>query len=113
MAKKYTGKELQKQQRRIIAAQRAINKKLGITLTQSDIKAIGEILTFVDSQNYFGDVYKDKREEQIKAAEWWTNLFFMNDKDYKKNKTDIQEIMDKVIKTNLDKANEIKNFLII
>ena len=82
-------------------------------ITNKQFKAIGEILTFVDSQNYFGDVYKDKREEQIKAAEWWTNLFFMNDKDYKKNKTDIQEIMDKVIKTNLDKANEIKNFLII
>jgi len=81
-------------------------------ITNNQFKAIGEILTFVDSQNYFGDTYKDKREEQIKAAEYWTKLFFMNDKDYKKNKTDIQEIMNKVIKNNLDKAAELKKILI-
>ena len=76
-------------------------------ITNNQFKAIGEILSFVNSQNYFGDVYKEKREEQIKAAEWWTKLFFMDSKDYTKNKKDIQDLMNKVIKNNLDNANEL------
>jgi 23S rRNA U2552 (ribose-2'-O)-methylase RlmE/FtsJ len=81
-------------------------------ITNNQFKAIGQILTFVDSQNYFGDVYKEKREEQIKAAEYWTKLFFMEDKDYKKNKTEIQEIMNKIIKNNSDRANELQKYLV-
>lgn len=67
MAKKYTGKELQKQQRRMVAAQRAINKKLGITLTQSDIKAIGEILLEkykLISQEEALEAFKDYRSSE-------------------------------------------------
>jgi len=80
-------------------------------ITNKQFKAIGEILTFIDSQNYFGDVYKDKREEQIKAAEYWTNLFFMDKKNYKENKTKIQELINKVNKNNIDKVKELNNII--
>ena len=70
-------------------------------LTNKQFTSIGKILTFVDSQNYFGDVYKDNRDLQIKASEFWTKLFLMSDKDYKKNKTEIQELFDKNNKDNL------------
>ena len=81
-------------------------------ITNKQFTAIGRILTFVDSQNYFGDVYKDNRDLQIKAAEFWTKLFLMGDKDYKKNKTEIQELFNKNNKDNLTKSGELKKILI-
>jgi len=76
-------------------------------ITNKQFRAIGEIITFVNSQNYYGDVYKEKRDEQIKAAEFWNELFFMETKDYKKNKTKIVELMEKSNKENLNKSKEL------
>jgi 23S rRNA U2552 (ribose-2'-O)-methylase RlmE/FtsJ len=81
-------------------------------ILNTQFKSIGDIISFVNSQNYYGDTYQEKREEQIEAAEYWTDLFFMPETEFKKNKIKINDISFISNKINMDKMLEIEKNLI-
>jgi 23S rRNA U2552 (ribose-2'-O)-methylase RlmE/FtsJ len=82
-------------------------------ILNSQFKAIGDIITFINSQNYYGDTYQEKREEQIQAAEYWTKLFFMDLGEFKENKKKINDISFSSNKINIDKSIEFEKTLVV
>jgi hypothetical protein len=44
-------------------------------ISNPQFKNIGEIVTFIEREIYSGDEYHDKRDEQIKGASFWLDLF--------------------------------------
>ena len=85
-----------------------INKEIA----NKQFKAIGEIMTFADGDNYINDVYHDRRDAQIKAAAYWTDLYLMPLDKYKSNKTKIMEILDKSVKENIEKSKELDKIIV-
>jgi hypothetical protein len=97
-----------------------IDREIKIRLTQfnnlienKQFKAIGQILTFVASQNFYGDNYQKAREEQIEASKFWTDLFLMSSTEYKQNKAKINDMSYLSNKINLEGSLELKKKLII
>lgn len=81
-------------------------------IENKQFKAIGQILTFVLAQNFYGDVYQKAREEQIEAAKFWTDLFLMPNAEYKQNKAKINDMSYLSNKINLEASLELKKKLI-
>jgi hypothetical protein len=81
-------------------------------ILNTQFKSIGNIITFINSQNYYGDTYQEKREEQIQSADYWTKLFFMDNGDFKENKKKINDISFSSNKINIDKALEFEKTLV-
>jgi hypothetical protein len=82
-------------------------------LENKQFKAIGQILTFVASQNFYGDLYQKSREEQILASKFWGDLFLMSPSEYKQNKAKINDMSYLSNKINLEESLELKKKLII
>ena len=82
-------------------------------LENKQFKAIGQILTFIASQNFYGDLYQKSREEQILASKFWTDLFLMSASEYKQNKAKINDMSYLSNKINLEESLELKKKLII
>jgi hypothetical protein len=81
-------------------------------LENKQFKAIGQILTFVYAQNFYGDQYQKAREEQIEATKFWTELFIMSPAEYKQNKAKINDMSYLSNKINLEGSLELKKKLI-
>ena len=81
-------------------------------LLNTQFKSISEIITFINSQNYYGDTYQDKRTVQLEASEYWTKLFFMSNGEYKENKKKINDISFLSNKINTDKSLIIQKTLV-
>jgi 23S rRNA U2552 (ribose-2'-O)-methylase RlmE/FtsJ len=49
-----------------------------INITQTNIQQINinKVVTYIKSNNYFGDMYHGYREGQIRANKWWIDHFF-------------------------------------
>lgn len=61
----------------------SIPRNLMVSLTQTNVaianrqlKSINEIVSFIKSQNFYGDTYQTKREVQIAASNYWTQVFY-------------------------------------
>lgn len=96
-----------------------IDPEMKVRLTQfnnqienKQFKAIGQILSFVSAQNFYGDIYQKSREEQIEAAKFWTELFLMPNAEYKQNKAKINDMSYLSNKINLEASLELKKKLI-
>ncbi len=81
-------------------------------ILNKQFKTIGEIITFINSQNYYGDTYQERRGLQIEAAEYWSELFLMKPSDFKQQKTKINDISFLSNKINMDKVLEIEKTLV-
>jgi len=80
-------------------------------LMNKQFKAIGQMITFIYSQNFYGDTYQKAREEQIEAAKFWNELFFMSQGEYKQNKAKINDMSYISNKINLEGSLELKKKL--
>lgn len=74
---------------------------INTVIANKQIISINKIVSFIKSQNYFGDVYSNERSEQIKASTYWINIYYPNKGDYSKMVT----LLDKVKKSMLEHAN--------
>ena len=81
-------------------------------LMNKQFKALGQIITFVYSQNFYGDAYQKARDEQIEAAKFWNELFFMPQAEYKQNKAKINDMSYLSNKINLEGSLELKKKII-
>ena len=79
-----------------------IPRSLMVSLTQVNtgianrqLKSINEIVSFIKSQNYYGETYQNKREKQLAASSYWAQIFYPD--------------VDK-LETARDKANELKTY---
>ena len=81
-------------------------------ILNKQFKTIGEIISFINSQNYYGDTYQERRELQIEAAEYWSELFLMKPSNFKEQKTKINDISFISNKINMDKVLEFEKTLV-
>lgn len=97
-----------------------IDKKLKIRLIKINqltsnfiFKSIGEMVNFVNSQDYYGDTYEKYRDLQIEANNFWVETFLPEPKKYKENKKKITEASILTNKINVDDAIELEKKLFI
>lgn len=84
--------------------------QLNVSISNPQLKSIGEIIAFVDKEIYAGDEYHTKRNEQIEGAEYWNNLFLQN--DIKKNRTTYDDLIKNTIKISNNKIKELNEMLV-
>jgi hypothetical protein len=96
-----------------------INKDILIRILQMNVvcgnnyfKHNGDIVSFINSQNYYGDKYQEYREKQIEGTTYWTKLFLPEIKDYNITKNKIKEISFLSNKINTDMAIKLEKTLI-
>lgn len=58
--------------------------KNNIVISNKQLIYINKIVEFVQSKNYFGDVYQDCRIQQIKATDYWINTYYPNNWEFSK-----------------------------
>jgi hypothetical protein len=68
---------------------------------------INEIVDFIKGENYYGDVYQQKRDDQISHTKAWLNKFFPNASDFKKAKSKNLERTDDIISYNNNRVKVI------
>jgi hypothetical protein len=62
---------------------------------------ISDMISYINSGNYYGDKYHDYRQKQIDAQDKWLPLFFpLTQKDIKENKDTITNKLTKIIDNN-------------
>lgn len=95
-----------------------IDKKLKIRLIKINqltsnfiFKSIGEMVNFVNGQDYYGDTYEKYRDLQIEATNFWVETFLPDSKKYKENKKKITEASILTNKINVDDAIELEKKL--
>ena len=88
-----------------------VNKKLKIRLIKLNLltsnnlfKAVGQIVNFINSQDYYGDTYETYREKQIEANNFWVETFLPDPKDFKEVKKKIVDASFLTNKMNVDDA---------
>lgn len=81
---------------------------LNTEIANKQIIAINDVVSYIKSQNYYGDSYKTARLEQINAATYWINTYYPTKKDYSKT----NEILTNLKKDVFDfESNREKNII--
>lgn len=65
---------------------------LNTKLSNRQFEEINNIISFVKKQNFRGEEYTQRREEQIKATEYWSSLFLPSTSEFNKRKETIEKI---------------------
>ncbi len=60
--------------------------KLNVDIENKQFKAINEMVSFIQAQNFYGDTYQMNRQKQINASKFWINNFFPKDNELKEKK---------------------------
>lgn len=77
------------------------NKMISMNVDQSNkqILSISKIISFIKSQNYYGDVYNDSKQMQINSTTYWIDVFYPKKKELSK----------KVLSSIFEKSLKISN----
>ncbi len=74
--------------------------KINTDISNRQLILINQMVDFIQKQNYRGDVYQQKREDQIEATKFWTNIFFPEVKDFDTYKKTIMKFANSIIDKN-------------
>jgi hypothetical protein len=85
--------------------------KLNELTSNKLFQAIGEIVNFINGQDYYGDTYEKYREKQIEANKYWTDTFLPDPTDFKEMKKKIIDASFLTNKINVDEAIELEKKL--
>ncbi len=77
----------------------SIVTKINTTISNNQLIILNNISKFIDGENYHGDLYKNYRQKQINATDYWSKIFFNN--NFKKNKKMYEEHIKKIITKNI------------
>lgn len=71
-------------------------------IANKQIICINKIVSFIKSQNYFGDMYVDGRNAQIAASKYWINVYYPNNGEY----SNMIKLLDTISDSVIDKSNK-------
>jgi hypothetical protein len=63
--------------------------KLNNELSNDQFKYLNQMMTYIEKNNYRGEVYNERRNMQIDATKYWINSFYPKPSDFNKNKKDL------------------------
>jgi len=78
--------------------------KMNELVSNQLFKSLGEIVNFINAQDYYGDTYEKYRDEQINANNFWVETFLPDPKNYKETKKRITDASFLTNKINVDDA---------
>ena len=95
-----------------------VSKDVKLILTQMNLEisnkqfiVINEMVDFIQKQNYRGDEYNKRRQQQIDATKFWLNLYFPDAKEFDNGKKNIIELTNKLIEERNTEAEQLKKSL--
>ena len=72
-------------------------KFMNVRLVNPQQIMINKIISYIKENNYYGDKYHTYKDNEIKAIEWWTRLFFPPSNNiYESNKKDLYKLNDTI-----------------
>jgi hypothetical protein len=71
------------------------------------LKIIGEMLTYIEKENYFADEYHTRRDEQITCSKYWLNMFYPD--DINKNKKLYKNIVSVLVKKAINQVKKLED----
>lgn len=83
-----------------------------IKIANDQFQNINQMMDFVKKEIYSGDVYHDKRDEQIDGAKYWINTFLQNVIKQSEMETIYKNIIKKVTDESHAKVKELSNDLV-
>lgn len=72
---------------------------------------INKMITFIEKQNFRGEVYNDNRNMQIDASAFWIKTFFPPHDKVKKTIGEVREFVGELIKENSKKSFRMKEII--
>lgn len=78
--------------------------QFNIDIANRQFKSINEIVKFIDDNNFYGDVYQERREMQIDASKYWTDTFLPEPSKFKEQKTKLNDISFIANKISVDRS---------
>ncbi len=85
--------------------------KLNEMISNKLFSAKGDMVNFVNGQDYYGDTYEKYREKQIEANNYWTETFLPDPSNFKEIKKQIVDASFLTNKINVDKALELEKYI--
>ena len=83
-----------------------------INLSNIQHSSINKMMRYINSGNYYGDMYHQYLEQQQKANDFWTSIFYPIDaKDMKTVRKNLDEIFQKSLKQSNDDIEQYKTRL--
>jgi 23S rRNA U2552 (ribose-2'-O)-methylase RlmE/FtsJ len=59
--------------------------KINTEIANKQLICINDMIKFIDAQNYYGEVYKQRQAQQVEAAKYWGDRFLISNIDKDKN----------------------------
>ena len=82
-----------------------------VEIANNQFKSLNEIVEFINSQNYYGDIYQMKRDLQIFANKYWINRFYPDPQNFIPTIEKIRDEINSLIKnTDITVSDKMKNF---
>lgn len=83
---------------------------LNIKIADNQFKSLNEIVEFINSQNYYGDIYQMRRDLQIFANKYWITRFYPSSQDFNNKLKEIRSEIDKIISdSDIQVSEKMKN----
>jgi 23S rRNA U2552 (ribose-2'-O)-methylase RlmE/FtsJ len=84
---------------------------MNLLISNLQLKNINNIVSFIRKEIYSGDEYHDGREDQIKANEYWLDIYYPNSENFTKAKEKCKKLVDdmyKITNNRLKRLNKLK-----
>ena len=88
-------------------------RMINITLANRQQIICNKMITFIQGNNYYGELYHNYKNEQINAIKWWISMFYPNDdSNFKKNRTEMLEQMKKLLTNQKNELGKLTKDLV-
>lgn len=82
------------------------------TIANNQLVLIHQIIKFIDSNDYYGDLYSMKKQTQINASKFWIKNYLPDKKSMTQNRNKLNSINNNISKKSDNNINDIKSKLI-
>ena len=84
---------------------------LNTNIANKQLILINEMVDFIQKQNYRGDTYQTRREMQIEASKFWTNIFFPDIDKFTEHKKSLEKFAKDIETKYLESKNRLEKKL--
>jgi 23S rRNA U2552 (ribose-2'-O)-methylase RlmE/FtsJ len=84
---------------------------LNTAIANRQLILINEMVDFIQKQNYRGDTYQTRRDMQIEATKFWTNLFFPEVSKFPEHKKLLEKFSKDIEAKNTESKNRLEKKL--
>jgi len=87
----------------------SVMRQANTDISNRQLIDINKMITFIEENNYYGNLYQHYRSDQIEANKYWISRYLTA--KYSSTKKEIEGYVQDIIKSNKDKIDELSNKL--